>query len=268
VVSLHPVLFKIGSLTFYTYGLMVAIAFIVATFIVRHQAIRKSFKSEIAYDLAILALLGGLLGARIFYVLGRWSEFATNPLSILAIWQGGFVWYGGLIGGATAILLWLRRKKYKALVIADMIAPGLAIGVAIGRLGCLANGCCYGVKTSLPWGIVYTNPLAVARPLGEPLHPTQLYEFAYNLVIFSVIWVMGKRVKQEGFIFGLYLGMYGFFRFLVEFVRVNPKIVLGMSASQLFSLLLFLAVTVILFSSLFKAAKEKRSAREIRRESL
>jgi phosphatidylglycerol:prolipoprotein diacylglycerol transferase len=267
---LYPVLFKIGPLTFYTYGFMMAIAFIVATFIVRHEAIRRGFRPEIVYDLAIVALIGGLAGARIFYVLGHWSEFVTTPLSVLAIWQGGFVWYGGLIGGAALVLIWLRRKGLRTLLVADMLAPGLAIGTAIGRLGCFANGCCYGIRTTLPWGIVYTNPLAVARPLGEPLHPTQLYEFAYNLVIFSMIWTVRKRVKQEGFIFWLYLSSYGFFRFLVEFVRVNPKIALGMSASQLFSLLLLiLAVTMLLTSHFFKGVvREAESAKGRRKEDL
>jgi phosphatidylglycerol:prolipoprotein diacylglycerol transferase len=267
VIILYPVLFKIGPLTFYTYGFMMAIAFIVATFIARYEVVRKGFKPELAYDLAIMALVGGLAGARIFYVFGHWSQFVAAPLSILAIWQGGFVWYGGLIGGAAIILIWLRRKELKTLVVADIVAPGLAIGAAIGRLGCLANGCCYGVRTTLPWGIVYTNPLAVARPLGEPLHPTQLYEFAYNLVIFSMIWAVRKQVKQEGFIFWLYLSSYGFFRFLVEFVRVNPKIALGMSASQLFSLLLLILAATMLFTSYFfkGAVKGIESAKESRK---
>lgn len=227
---MYPELFRIGPVVVYSYGFALAAAFLAAFFLARAEARRKGMETEVVYDLVLAAAVGGILGSRLIYVLANWPEFALNPLHALAIWEGGLVFYGGLVGGALTCWLVILRKKLSFFKVADMVAPSLAMGAAVGRVGCFLNGCCYGVITNLPWA-VYLN--------GEPRHPTQLYDMAYNLVIFGVLWNLRKRIAQEGLLFWLFLMMYSIGRFGVEFLRVNPRILAGLSGSQLTSFVLF-----------------------------
>ncbi|HEY3374337.1 MAG TPA: prolipoprotein diacylglyceryl transferase [Candidatus Aquicultor sp.] len=242
-----PVLFKIGPLTIHTYGVAMAIAFLVAVILIRSEAKRKGFNPDIAYDIVLFAMIGGILGARIVYVIDFWSEFASNVAQIFAIWQGGLVFYGGLIGGALAVVGYVKLRKLPVGKIADMVAPSLALGSAIGRLGCFANGCCYGKETTLPWGVTFNNAESFARPLGIPLQPTQLYEFAYNIVTLGVLLWLRPRIKSDGMLFWVFITLYGLFRFIVEFFRANPAFLLGMSASQAFSIVMFISGITVIF---------------------
>ncbi|MCL5292677.1 MAG: prolipoprotein diacylglyceryl transferase [Actinobacteria bacterium] len=237
---LWPVLFKFGGFTIYSFGFLLAVAFLASILIARRELSRKGMEADLAYDLAIYAMIGGLAGGRVAYVLGHLEEFAGKPLSALAIWQGGLVFYGGLAGGTLAVLSLLWRRGLKTGKIADVIAPCLAVGSAIGRLGCFSNGCCYGASTKLPWAVTFTDPRSAA-PLGIAMHPTQLYEFGYNIVIFAILWSLRKKVEADGLIFWLYIGLYGVFRLVVEFLRVRPILVLGLGGSQLFSLAMIAA---------------------------
>ena len=244
---LLPLLFKLGPISVHTYGVAMALAFLISIFIIRHEAKRKGFNPDFAYDIVLFAMVGGIIGARFFYVVDHWHDFIGNPIQMFAIWQGGLVFYGGLIGGALAVLGLTRMRKLQIGKVADIVAPSLAIGSAVGRLGCFSNGCCYGKETALPWGVTFTNRLSSAQPLGVPLHPTQLYEFAYNIAILGILWWARSRVKSDGFLFWMYITLYGLFRFIVEFFRTNPVFYLGMSASQIFSALLFIAGLTVTF---------------------
>ncbi|MBE0448342.1 MAG: prolipoprotein diacylglyceryl transferase [Actinobacteria bacterium] len=250
-----PVLFKLGPITVYTYGLAMALAFLISVFIIRHEAKRKGFSPDFPYDLVISAMIGGIVGARLAYIAGHWQDFAGNPAQILAIKQGGLIFYGGLIGGALAVLGLTRMRKLQISKVADIVAPCLAIGSAIGRLGCFSNGCCYGKETTLPWGVSFTNEFSSARPLGVPLHPTQLYEFAYNIVILGILWWARPRVKSDGFLFWMYITLYGLFRFIVEFFRTNPVFYLGMSASQIFSIFMLATGLTVIFGYYLKPSR-------------
>lgn len=246
---MFPVLFKLGPLTVHTYGVAIALAFLLGILLVRRGAKQKDINPEFAYDIVLAAMLGGLIGARTIYVIKNWSEFAQNPLTVLATWQGGLVFYGGLVGGAIAVLLvTVRVRRLPAGKVADIVAPALALGSAIGRLGCFANGCCYGQETHVPWAVTFSDGASAASPLGTPLHPTQLYEFSYNILIFAVLLWAEKRFKSDGLLFWLFVTLYGLFRFIVEFFRANPIAFAGMSASQIFSILMFITgLTVIVF---------------------
>jgi len=252
---LLPVLVEIGPITIYTYGVATALAFLISLLIIRHESKRKGFNPDLAYDLVLFAMIGGIVGARMVYVLSHWQEFASNPAQIFAIWQGGLIFYGGLIGGAVAVLALVKARKLPAGKVADIIAPCLAIGSAIGRLGCFSNGCCYGQTTTLPWGITFTNPLSSAKPLGVPLHPTQLYEFSYNIVILGILWWARPKIKSDGLLFWMYVTLYGLFRFIVEFFRANPVFYFGMSASQLFSVVLLATGLTVIFGYYLKPSR-------------
>jgi phosphatidylglycerol---prolipoprotein diacylglyceryl transferase len=242
-----PDLFKIGSLTVHSYGLAIAVAFLFGIILVRRGAKKRGLNPDLAYDIVLAAMIGGVVGARIVYVINNWREFSSNPLAIFATWQGGLVFYGGLIGGTLAVFAVIKMRKLPVGMVADMTAPALALGSAVGRLGCFANGCCYGEVTSVPWAVVFTNHNSAARPLGMPLHPTQLYEFSYNLLILALLLFAEKKVKSDGVLFWMYVSLYGLFRFIVEFFRADPVAFAGMSASQIFSVvLLILGASVIL----------------------
>ncbi|MCL6471626.1 MAG: prolipoprotein diacylglyceryl transferase [Firmicutes bacterium] len=248
-----PILFKIGSVTIHTYGVAIAVAFLFSIFLIRSEAKRKGFYPDLAYDIVLFAMIGGIIGARLVYVVDHWRDFAVNPAQVFAIWQGGLVFYGGLIGGALAVLIFVRQRRLSIGRVADMVAPSLAFGSAIGRLGCFANGCCYGKETSLPWGVTFTNSESSARPLGIPLHPTQLYEFTYNLIILGILLWARSRIKSDGLLFWIYISMYGFSRFIVEFFRTNPTFALGMSASQIFSIIMLVTGLTVIFGYYFRS---------------
>lgn len=244
---MYPIILKIGPLTIYSFGLALALAFFAGILIGRYEIKRRGFPPDIVYDLALWALVGGIIGSRLFYVIGHWNYYSNNLMQAVMIQSGGLVWYGGLVGGALAIFLFLRTKKLPIATFADIIAPSLAMGAAIGRVGCLLNGCCYGKPTSLPWAI---NLLGVER------HPSQIYEFFMNLIIFGIVWGMRDRLSKPGMLFWLYLSGYSLGRFSVEFVRVTVPAWLGFSASQLISVVLFVAsVTIMLLLKKERGAK-------------
>lgn len=235
---MYPVLLRVGPIAIYSFGLAIALAFLAAMLVVRAEVRRRGFHSDLSYDIVLWALVGGILGSRLFYIVGHWDYYVSDPLQILLIQSGGLVWYGGLLGGAAAVALFLRRRKLPLATFADVVAPALPLGAAIGRIGCFLNGCCYGKPTSLPWSISY---------LGAERHPTQIYEFIMNLVIFGIIFSARKRMKKPGSLFLFYLILYSIARFSVEFVRVTVPAWMGLSGSQLISVVLFVAATSIFF---------------------
>ncbi len=237
---MYPILIKIGQFTIYSYGFFLAIAFLVSFFLVKAEVKRKGFKTEITYDLILLAIIGGIIGARLNYVLSDLNFFRQRPLAIIGIGStglSGLVFLGGVIGGTIAILIYIWIKKLPVWKIGDIAAPALAMGAAIGRVGCFFNGCCYGVLTTLPLGVNFFD---------LPRHPTQIYSSIYNLFIFSVVWGIREKVEKDGFLLWLYILLYSFFRFLIEFIRVNPDFIWIFSRSQLATAVLFVIALFVL----------------------
>lgn len=248
---MYPILFRLGSVTIYSYGFMLALAFIAGTVLAYFEAKRRGLNPDITYDIALLALVGGIVGARLFYVLAHWKDFAAKPLTVITLWQGGLVFYGGLLGGIAAVLIYVWLKKLNPWTVADMAAPSLALGSAIGRIGCFLNGCCFGKPTRLFLGIVFPNLDNLPR------HPTQLYDAFYNLVIFGVLWAFRKKIKRQGTVFWFYLMLYGLFRFVVEFFRTSARPFLGMTLSQTASIGLFLLGLAVIYMPIFIQLKRK-----------
>jgi phosphatidylglycerol:prolipoprotein diacylglycerol transferase len=246
---MFPILFEFGPFKIYTYGFFVALGFVAALWVGGRDADRRGIETKQFQDLCFAILVAAILGARLFFVLLEWRYFADNPRQILALWKGGLVFYGGFIGAALAAVWYVRRHRMPLWDTADAIAPALALGQALGRLGCLAAGCCYGAECHLPWAVTFTNPRGLAR-LGVPLHPTQLYEAVAAFALFSVLyWVLGRRQRFPGQIFGAYLVGYPALRFTVEFFRGDPRGALGaLSTSQALGIPLFLFGLWILFS--------------------
>jgi len=250
-----PELFKIGPFTVYSYGLMLGIAFIVASYLLSLEFKRKGIHPDLASEVTFLALIFGIIGAKLFHLFDEWDAFLQDPIGE-AFSPGGLVWYGGFLVALIAVYINSRRRNLPFLVLGDAAAPSLAIGYGIGRIGChLSGDGDYGIPTNLPWGVDYSNgtypPSYAFRgteiaknfpngivPDNTPLHPTPIYEFLLGLIIFFILWRMRKKVDVHGKIFMMFLILHGTARFLVEFIRINPRILLGLSEAQLISIIL------------------------------
>jgi phosphatidylglycerol:prolipoprotein diacylglycerol transferase len=221
---MHPELLHLGPFTLHSYGVLVALAFLAGLQAAITLARRAGLDADAVSSTAIYAAIAGIVGAKVFLVLNDFAYYRDHPGQIfsLATLQAGGVFFGGIVV-ALAVAAWQMRKRgLPALQVADTLAPGAALGHAIGRVGCFLAGCCWGKPASLPWAVTFTDPAAhelVGVPLGVALHPTQLYEAAAEAVIFAVLWRRFGREHREGSILGLYLVLYCSFRFLVEFLR-------------------------------------------------
>ncbi|HLD69700.1 MAG TPA: prolipoprotein diacylglyceryl transferase [Candidatus Omnitrophota bacterium] len=231
---MHPIICKIGPLTVYSYGVMMALAVVLCTLLLSRDARRLNIKSEIIFDLVFWVVCSGILGARIFYVFLNLDYFSGNPLEIIQIQKGGLAWQGGLIAGTLTGILYIRRHALPLGKTADLVAPYIALGHAIGRIGCFLNGCCYGKEVS--WGIYF--PIHHAH-----LHPTQLYESVGLFFIFLILKKYQKFNQIPGRVFIAYLFLASLERFVVEFFRADHLTTwLGLSIFQWVSLIVLSSV--------------------------
>jgi phosphatidylglycerol:prolipoprotein diacylglycerol transferase len=223
-----PRLFHIGHFDMPTYGLLVATGVLVGIYLSAKLSERQGISPEKAWDLGVLAILAAVVGAKVMLIINDWSHYMANPGEIfsLSTLRAGGVYSGGVIAAVAVSVWFIRRNHLPTLRTCDAFAPGLALGHAIGRLGCFAAGCCYGKPTRLPWGVVFTDPLAYfnsGTPLGIPLHPTQIYESIVELINFFILYWLIKRKKFDGQVIGAYLFLYGVARYFLEFVRGDPE---------------------------------------------
>jgi phosphatidylglycerol:prolipoprotein diacylglycerol transferase len=242
-----PRLFQIGSFYLPTYGLLVASGVLIGLWICVRNSEKQGINGDDAWNLGILVVLAGIIGAKVLFIVNEWSYYSTHPRDIfsLGVLQAGGVFSGGLIGALAMAAWYLRRHHMPALRTCDAFAPGLAFGHVLGRFGCFAAGCCYGKPTNHFWGIIFTNPLArevSGTPLGVRIEPTQLIEAAAEFFNFVVLTWLLKRKKFDGQIFGSFMVLYGIERFFIEFLRDDPGRgeVFGklMTGTQLISILL------------------------------
>jgi len=239
---MHPILFTIGPITIYSYGVMLATAVLVCTYFLSLDASHYSISQDVAYDLVFWCMLWGIIGARIFYVFIEWSYFSVNLLEIPMLQKGGLAWQGGFLGGTLAGVWFARRKKLSLRPLLDLAAPYIALGQSIGRIGCFLNGCCYGKPVA--WGIYY--PVHQAR-----LYPTQLFECAGLFIIFLILKKAQAKPHQAGFIFVFYLWLAAIERFVVEFYRADHVTYwLGLSLAQYVALSVL--VTGLILMKVFK----------------
>jgi phosphatidylglycerol:prolipoprotein diacylglycerol transferase len=233
-----------------TYGFLVATGVLIGLWISVRNSERQGIDPEKAWSLGILVVLCGILGAKILYILVDLNYYTSHPREIfsLSTVQAGGVFSGGLLAALVAAVWYIRKHRMPALATCDAFAPGLALGHAIGRVGCFAAGCCWGKPTHAFWGVTFRNPLAqywVGTPLNVPLEPTQLFESAVELANFFLLTWLLYRKKFDGQVIGAYLFLYGFARYFLEFLRDDPgrgEVFGGvMTGTQLISILLVIA---------------------------
>ena len=251
-----PRLFQIGPFTVYGYGLMLALGFIAGSFLLVSEFKRRTLDANIANNITLIALIAGVAGSKILYLIENWSAFVLDPAG-MAFNPGGLTFYGGFLLAAFSIYIYGRKKGIPFFTIGDAIAPGMMLGYGIARLGChLAGDGDYGFPTTLPWGTNYSNgtyPPSVAFkdfpeitsrfpggivPNNIPCHPTPVYEFIICALMCWFLWCMRKRTTPVGKLFMIYLMLAGIERFAIEFLRPNPRIMLGLSEAQLIALIL------------------------------
>jgi len=230
---MHPILFSIGFVTIYSFGTMIAVGYLLAGSLLWREARRKKKDPAILLDLGIGVMLSALLGGRALYIILNLGDYLKDPLEAFKIQHGGLVFYGGLLGAIFFALLFIKRKGLPLWETLDEMTPYATLVHAFGRIGCFLNGCCYGRPTSLFWGVTFPGH-------KFPLHPTQLYESFFLIVLFFVLRNFArKKTAFSGGIFLLYLFCYGLFRFIVEFFRGDQEIMPpGLTLPQVLSALL------------------------------
>jgi phosphatidylglycerol:prolipoprotein diacylglycerol transferase len=233
---MHPIICTIGPLTIYAFGLMLALAFFVAVFLAMRYARRIDLDEAFAFNFAFTVFIAGVLGARLFYILQHASYYIRYPQDMALIQKGGLAWYGGLLAAIITALVYVHKKRQRLLEVLDFIVPFVALGQAIGRIGCLLNGCCYGKPAEA--GIFFPVHNAV-------LIPTQAYSTIGLLAIFIVLRWAQQRPHRTGLIFCGYLMLYSLKRFIIEFFRAdNTVIFAGLTLFQLLSLIMFSAAVI------------------------
>lgn len=212
-----PILFEIGTVKVFSYGLLLAIGSAVGIWRAALVSHRAGLRPEQVLDAGMLMVFSGLIGARLTFVLLHYPDYAGNPLSVLAIWDGGLTFFGGLATGALAAYLWSRRNRVNVPAFADVIAPSLALSYGIARIGCFLNGCCNGAQCSLPWAVQFHE--SGSHLMTPPSHPVQLYSMAVSLLVFGMLVILEKRNLQPGRLFGSWLVLSSIERYVMEEFR-------------------------------------------------
>ena len=241
---MHPVLFEFAGLTIYSYGVLLAAAYLLGLQFALMRARTRGLDPQRVMDLGIWIIISALLGAKLLLLVVDFRQFTANPRDLLGLARSGGVFYGGLIAAVAVALVYMRRHKLPLWTTTDVFAPGIALGHIVGRLGCLLAGCCFGKPADVPWAITFTDPAAMANvgtPLGVPLHPTQLYEAgAEALILIFLLWWERRGRGFPGRTFWSYMLLYGVSRFVIEFYRGDSRGMVfdAMSTSQFVSVLL------------------------------
>ena len=222
-IDVDPVIVPLGGLAIGWYGLAVFSAVAAALLIAQHEVRRRDLPLDALWGIGPWTIVGGLVGARTLHVIDNWSMYASEPQRIFAFHQGGLAIGGALLGGVVATLAAARLQRTLLLSLADAAAPGIVLGQAIGRLGCLVTGDALGGATGLPWGISYLNPGSMAPERAISYQPVFAYEGLWDLAVFGVVWALRKRINRPGALFATYLALYAAGKFAITFLREERR---------------------------------------------
>ena len=256
-IGINPVTFTIGSISVRWYGIMMALAIL---WLVVWMTWQIGKGAKISYDTlftaALVGIPSGIILSRLLHVVDRWDYYGQNLGHIIG--ASGLSAYGAILGATLGVWIYSKFSKLQFGYFTDLIAPGIILAQAIGRVGCTINGCCYGIETSLPWGLVCTHPKSLA-PLGMATHPTMIYELIYNLLVFAVLLKLRGRFKPDGSLFLIYLSLYSLWRVGTDFLRVGTPFLFGLHQAQIIGLII-LAITVPLLAYRIRWVKAESNA--------
>jgi phosphatidylglycerol---prolipoprotein diacylglyceryl transferase len=252
---MHPILFEIAGFPVYTYGVLLAAAYLLGLQFALRRARTRNLDPNRVMDLGIWIILSALVGAKLLLLIVEFDTYGSNPRELITLVRSGGVFYGGLIAAVLVALVYLWYHRMPVWTVTDVFAPGIALGHVVGRLGCLFAGCCFGRPATVPWAITFHSEYAaenVGTPLNVPLHPTQLYEAGSELMILgALLWFERKGRPFPGRTFWSYMLLYGVTRFIIEFYRGDTRGSLmlfgtAFSTSQFVSLLIVPLAIVML----------------------
>jgi phosphatidylglycerol---prolipoprotein diacylglyceryl transferase len=255
---MHPILLKFGPITIFTYGFMLAVAFLTSIYVAGREAQRLGIPKGQFYDLCFYIIVAALVGSRLLFVVLEPGQFLSHPLKIFALWEGGLDFQGGMFLALIVAFYYIRRQGWAWRPTLDALVLGAPLGQFFGRIGCFMAGCCYGTPSHVPWAVIFTDPTSLCPLKGVPLHPSQLYESFLALGVFGLLYWFRTRKRYSGQLTLLYLCLAGLVRFVVEFFR-NPLDYRGptylgwMPLTQLIALVLFLVCAILLVYWGFKS---------------
>jgi len=272
---MFPVLFRLGRLEVHSYGLMLAISFLIGIYWSMYRADKRGIDKNRVMDVSLIIVLCAIVGSRLMYVLTHLDEFRGHWLDTFSPFQStgeigllGLTMLGGVVLALVAILIYCRVKHIPILKLCDVMAPAFGLGIFITRIGCFLHGCCFGKPCDLPWGVVFPmiSPAGSILP-GHHLHPTQLYSALYGLVILIVILLLDRKPRFDGFLVSIFFMLYGIFRFGVDFLRYYESSVKGslFGISLTFNQWISLAMLVFgiyLYIVLNKKSKQEKKAEQ------
>ena len=248
---MYPILFEIGGFSVYTYGVLLAAAYLLGLQFAIVRGRQRGLDPNRTMDLGIWIIISALVGAKLLLLIVEFDTFKNNPAELKTLLRSGGVFYGGLIAAVAVALWYLWRHRMPMWTVTDAFAPGIALGHVIGRLGCLFAGCCYGRQApDLPWAITFTSEYAnknVGTPIGVPLHPTQLYEAGAELLIMILLLATERRGRPfPGRTFWGYLLLYGVSRFIIEFYRGDARGLVGSLSTSQFVSILIVPISIVM----------------------
>lgn len=247
---MHRIFFQIGNFPIYTYAVFVVLGFTAGLLAAAWLAKKEKISADTIIELALFILIGGILGARLVYVLVELPEYLSDPLDILNLRKGGLSWHGALLGGLLGAYLFAKSRKLSLKKICDILSAPAVIGLAVGRIGCLLNGCCYGRISAVKWAV----DLSAAGIIGKR-HPAQIYEMIFDLIVFLLILFWLPRKKFDGEVFLGMLSLYSAARFVVEFFREEPVLWFGLTLAQYVSIAAIIICGWIIFIGRRRALK-------------
>jgi phosphatidylglycerol---prolipoprotein diacylglyceryl transferase len=255
-INISPIAFSLGPLEIRWYGIMMVVAVVAIIAISILEARRLGVNEDHIYSMGTWAVISGILVSRIVHVIDKWDYYSKNPAQIFGF--EGLAVYGAVIGVILAIVIYSLVQKVALWQLADIVSPGALVGMAIGRIGCILNGCCYGLHTDSFCSITYTNPASYA-PLDVAVLPTQLFHIIWNLLAFALLWALRRRLKPQGSIFLAYLAIYAAGDLIIRFFREGDPYFLGMQQAQVIGIIMLLVTVPWLLIRMWQAKKQAKS---------
>jgi phosphatidylglycerol:prolipoprotein diacylglycerol transferase len=254
-ISIDPIAFSIGSIEVRWYGLMIALGVsVLVLWALREVRKGAALSYNTVLTAAIVGIPSGIIISRLLHVIDQWDLYKDNLGQIIG--GEGLTIYGAVLGAALAIWIYSKFSDFKFAYAADVIAPGIILAQAIGRVGCTINGCCYGTATSFPWAISYTHPNSIAFGVSG-VHPTQVYEIMFLMILFGVLLMLKGRLKPDGSLFLIYLGGYSLWRLGIDFIREGTPFLFGLHQAQVIGIIVVLITVVLMFRSRLRWAKSE-----------
>lgn len=258
VIDWNPIVFNLGGFEVRWYGVFVVLAVITVIGIALLEAKRRHFSTDVIWDVGLWSVIGGVLGARLLHIIDKWDYYIQHPDQLLNF--AGLAIWGAVLGALVAVIIYTYVKKISFWELVDIVAPGAILGQAIGRVGCLINGCCYGRVCELPIASLYQHPDSYA-PHGIPLYPTQLFHIAWNVAGFVLLWLLRKRMKPQGALFLLWLIYFSVGDFIIHIYREGDIFMFNLQQAQVIDIAIIIVAAALWVMR--AAVSRKRSPAEV-----